>query len=140
MHHLEPSLSSRMEMRESRMNSMLCSRATEECQQESLISHPRVMLGNRFGSELIRSKVWNMASTLWMPYCSRTSPHFLSATFSADGWWWTEKRAPIIISPSILATRREAELGTTDLSYFPLDKPNASNSKKGKYKMLTTVR
>ncbi|KAG7229105.1 hypothetical protein INR49_013047 [Caranx melampygus] len=84
MHHLEPSLSSRMEMSESLMNSMLCSRATEECQQESLISQPRVMLGNRFGSELIRSKAWNMASTLWIPYCSRTSPHFLSATFSAD--------------------------------------------------------
>lgn len=88
------------------MNSMLCSRATEECQQESRISLPRVMLGRRMGSALILSNVWNMASTLWMPYCSLISPHFLSGTFSAGGWWWTEKRAPMMTSPSILATER----------------------------------
>lgn len=118
MHHLEPSLSSRIEMRESRINSMLCSKATEECQQESRISQPRLMLGSRCWSELMRSSVWNMASTRWIPYCSRTSPHFRSATFSADGWWWTEKSAPIITSPSMRATERDAARGTTDLSWM----------------------
>lgn len=120
IHHLDPSLSSLMEMRESRMNSMLCSRATDECQHESRISQPRLMFGSRFGSELIRSNVWNIASILWMPYCSRTSPHFLSATFSADGWWWTEKSAPMITSPSIRATERDTARGTADRSYMLL--------------------
>lgn len=105
-HRLSPSFSSRMEIKESLMNSMLCSKATEECQQESRISLPRVILGRRTGSALILSSVWNMASTLWMPYCSLISPHFLSGTFSAGGWWWTEKRAPMMTSPSILATER----------------------------------
>lgn len=86
------------------MNSMLCSRATAECQQESLISQPSVMLGRRVGSELILSRVCSMASTLWMPYCSRTAPHFLSWTLSTVGWWWTEKRAPIMMSPGVWAT------------------------------------
>lgn len=65
---------------ESRMNSMLCSRATAECQHESRISQPRVMLGRILGSELMRSRVCIMASTRWMPYCSRTAPHLRSCT------------------------------------------------------------
>lgn len=68
------------ETSESRMNSMLCSRATAECQQESRISQPREMLGRMCGSMLMRSSVCIMASTLWMPYCSRTAPHLRSCT------------------------------------------------------------
>ncbi|KAK5929239.1 hypothetical protein CgunFtcFv8_010488 [Champsocephalus gunnari] len=68
------------ETSESRMNSMLCSRATAECQQESRISQPREMLGRMNGSALMRSSVYIMASTLWMPYCSRTAPHLRSCT------------------------------------------------------------
>lgn len=68
------------ETSESRMNSMLCSRATAECQHESRISQPSVMFGRIFGSELMRSRVCIMASTRWMPYCSRTAPHLRSCT------------------------------------------------------------
>lgn len=68
------------ETSESRMNSMLCSRATAECQHESRISQPSVMFGRILGSELMRSKVCIMASTRWMPYCSRTAPHLRSCT------------------------------------------------------------
>lgn len=70
------------ETSESRMNSMLCSRATAECQQESRISQPSVMLGRISGSALMRSRVCIIASTLWMPYCSRTAPHLRSCTFA----------------------------------------------------------
>lgn len=73
------------ETSESRMNSMLCSRATAECQHESRISQPSVIFGRIFGSELIRSKVCIMASTLWMPYCSRTAPHLRSCTCEKEG-------------------------------------------------------
>ncbi|KAF3845606.1 hypothetical protein F7725_008769, partial [Dissostichus mawsoni] len=44
------------QLKKSRINSILCSNATDECQHESLISHPSEMLGSRFGSALIRSK------------------------------------------------------------------------------------
>lgn len=74
------------ETSESRMNSMLCSRATAECQQESRISHPSVMFGRMCGSVLMRSSVCIIASTLWMPYCSRTAPHLRSCTCA----WWEE--------------------------------------------------
>lgn len=49
-----------------------------------LISQPRVIFGRMLGSALIRSSVCIMASTLWIPYCSRTSPHFRSWTFTKD--------------------------------------------------------
>ena len=100
-----------------------------------LISQPRVIFGRIEGSALIRSRVCIMASTLWIPYCSRTAPHFLSwtltkcntaglltfitygenerththehtqvtCTLSAGGWWWTENRAPMMMSPGICA-------------------------------------
>lgn len=47
-----------------------------------LISQPRVILGRIVGSALIRSRVCIMASTLWIPYCSRTAPHFRSCTWA----------------------------------------------------------
>src|SRR6218665_4020411 len=59
----------------SRMNSIDCSNAIAEYQQESRISMPNVMLGRMFGSRLMASIVWKAASTRCMPYCSRTSPH-----------------------------------------------------------------
>lgn len=93
-----------------------------------LISQPKVIFGRIMGSALIRSSVCIMASTLWIPYCSRTAPHFLSwtwlkdgsglptltteagdvrkhakATLSAGGWWWTENRAPMMMSPGMWA-------------------------------------
>lgn len=49
-----------------------------------LISQPRVIFGRMLGSALIRSKVCIMASTLWIPYCSRTAPHFRSWTSMKD--------------------------------------------------------
>lgn len=97
-----------------------------------LISQPRVIFGRIVGSALIRSKVCIMASTLWIPYCSRTAPHFRSwtwatqwdywhltqvckwrhthehtaRTLSAGGWWWTENKAPMMISPGICVRTR----------------------------------
>lgn len=108
--------------------------ATPEClcMVSDLISQPRVIFGRIVGSALIRSRVCIMASTLWIPYCSRTAPHFRSwtwtkrytteipnintgwrksehmhrnahgaRTLSAGGWWWTENRAPMMMSPGM---------------------------------------
>lgn len=60
--------------------------ATPEClcMVSDLISQPRVIFGRIVGSALIRSRVCIMASTLWIPYCSRTAPHFRS-------WTWTKR-------------------------------------------------
>lgn len=49
-----------------------------------LISQPRLIFGRMLGSALIRSRVCIMASTLWIPYCSRTAPHFRSWTWTKD--------------------------------------------------------
>lgn len=63
---------------DSRMNSMVCSRATGEYQQSSRISTPSVMLGRSRGSALIFSMVFSVASSRWMPYCSQILPHVRS--------------------------------------------------------------
>lgn len=105
---------------------------TSSAEPSDLISQPRVMFGRMLGSALIRSRVCIMASTLWIPYCSRTAPHFRSwtltkhtgqnglhsvhrtrekkdssmlttTTLSAGGWWWTENRAPMMMSPGMCA-------------------------------------
>lgn len=57
------------------MDCIICSAVPSD-----LISQPRVMFGRMLGSAFIRSRVCIMASTLWIPYCSRTAPHFRSWT------------------------------------------------------------
>lgn len=86
-------------MIESLMSSIVCWRATGAYQQESLISAPKVTLGNNFGSLLILSRVWNVTSALWIPYISLTCPHSRTWADFFWGWWWMEYRAPTMKSP-----------------------------------------
>lgn len=87
---------------ESLISSRVCWRATGAYQQESLISAPRVIFGNSFGSLFIRSNIWNVTSVLWIPYTSLISPHSRKwgvPDFFWRGWWWMEYSAPIMKSP-----------------------------------------
>lgn len=58
-------------------------------------------VGQERGVQLILSRVCSMASTRWMPYCSRTAR--TCRVLSTVGWWWTENRAPMMMSPGMCA-------------------------------------
>lgn len=68
-----------------------------------LISQPRLILGRIVGSAFIRSRVCIMASTLWIPYCSRTAPHFRS---------WTSTKQNTDGSPTFITHGKKGVLRT----------------------------
>lgn len=95
------------------MSSILCCSATGAYQQLSLISTPRVMLGNRVGSLLIASIVLKDTSTLWMPYISLMSPQTRAPLLDLFclGWWCRGSSMPMMRSPF---TRRDIRSSLAD--------------------------
>ncbi len=73
-----------------------------------LISQPRVIFGRIVGSALIRSRVCIMASTLWIPYCSRTAPHFRS-------WTWAKYNTTGLLTSIPCGENKQAHINTHDL-------------------------